>query len=72
MGPEHYPYQTCDYEILWSKAYKKLGNYLMLFRPCLSHWSKSQSGEMAEYFKRVKEMTDQEATVSFREKILSM
>ena len=27
---------------------------------------------MAEYFKRVKEMTDQEAGVSFREKILSM
>ena len=27
---------------------------------------------MAEYFKRVKEMTDQEAGSSFKEKILSM
>ena len=71
MGPEHCPYQTCNYQILWSKAYKKLGNYLMLSRPGFSNWSWFQSGDMAEYFKRVKEMTDQEAGVSFREKILS-
>ena len=73
MGPEHYPYQICDYEILWSKACKKLGNYyFMLSRPCLSNWSWFQSAEMSEYFKRVKDMTDQEAGVSFKEKILTM
>ena len=37
-----------------------------------NRWLWYKSGEMAEYFKRVKDMTDQEAAVSFREKILSM
>jgi serine/threonine-protein kinase ATR len=44
--------------------------FLFLTSPIVDHDYKS--GEMAEYFKRVKEMTDQEASVSFREKILSM
>ena len=74
MGSEHYPYQTCNYQVLWSKAYKKLGNYTLSESslPSFSIDHDSKSGEMAEYFKRVKEMTDQEAGVTFKEKILSM